>query len=485
MYITVASRERLETASDMWLSRRWAFFVTLITALIIHLPIADAKENDGESPPIRQGLVSSIDQFVNGYVDGRNFSGTILVAQGDTILVNEGYGMSVYEHAVPNSKNTKYLIGSVSKSFTAAAILLLQERNELELDDHISRFIPEYPRGHDITVRHLLNHTSGLPRLVFFPDFGERSQRRHATRDLVEWFQNQPLVNLPGEKYSYSNANYALLAHIIEEVSETTYSDFLNSNILESLNLSNTGHRGNVSKIIENLAFGYTPVGLVELERSRNFDYSIFTGSGSLYSTTSDLFRWFRARQRGQLLKPDTRDQMLQDGDSPWDFGWIPEKRLNRDALVMSGWDGVGFSAHFVHYLAEDVTVIVLANLNMSSIASEISDNLSAIVFEEKFAPFEVLQRPTVDREMLLDMAGQYRFGSDFYVPNTTIRIAESNGQLIIPANEFGPEGGLLPVSDGVFVHRQQWFTVTFEKSTDGAVTGIVYGNFKAAKERD
>jgi hypothetical protein len=151
----------------------------------------------------------------------------------------------------------------------------------------------------------------------------------------------------------------------------------------------------------------------------------------------------------------------------------------------MRGWDGVGFSAHFIHYPAEDVTVIVLCNLNMSSIASEIAENVSAIAFGESRQTIEVLPKPPVDRQVLLDMEGRYRFGPDFYVPNTILRIAASDGQLVVPANEFGPEGSLLAVSDRLFIHRQQWITVQFNYSTAGTVTGITYGNFQARKEQD
>lgn len=482
MYGVAASQCEIERAGDAYSVGHWINRSVLIAVSAVLLSTADVSAIAGDNSTADEDLNSAIGQFVSPYVAGGNFSGTILVAQGDRVLVNNGYGMSVYEHAVPNSGRTKYLIGSVSKSFTAAAILLLQERGQLELDDPLAHIIPDYPRGHEITVRHLLDHTSGLPRIVFFQDFSEQSLRNHTAQQLVAWFQDKPLVGVPGQRYSYSNANFVLLAHVIEKVSGSSYADFLRANIIEPLNLEDTGSRDGNSRLIDNLAFGYTPVGLADLQRSRYFDYSIFTGAGSLYSTTADLFRWFRARQHGQLLNGNTREWMREDGRSQMEFGWLPETRLGRDALVMRGWDGVGFSAYFVHYLAEEVTVIVLGNLNMSSIASEIAESVSAIVFGEEYEPFEVLQRPVGDLRVLLDMAGQYRFGQDFYVPNTTMHIAESNGQLIIPANEFAPEGGLLPVSDGVFIHRQQWIAVKFEHSADGSVTGIGYGNFKAVK---
>ena len=468
--------------------RPWRCGCYVLVALafsFVDLSFADLNAVNGKSPPSDQDLEATVDSYLKDYVDGNNFSGTVLLARGDTVLLSKGYGMSVFEHATPNFEETRFQIASVSKSFTAAAILLLQERGELELHDPVSRFIPEFPRGNEITIRDLLAHTSGLPRFVFFPDFAEKSQHRHTTQDLVEWLLDKPLVSSPGEQYNYSNANYAMLAHIIEHVSNLTYGNFIKLNILDPMYLRDTGHRESASKIVRNLAFSYVPVGLNELERSRYFDYSIYTGSGSIYSTVPDLFQWFQTLQTEKLLNRVTRKRMLDETGSPFGYGWLPEKRLDRDALVMRGWDGVGFSANFVHFLTEDMTVIVLSNLNMSSITAEVANSIAAIGLDEEFDPLEVLRKPNIDGHSLAEMAGLYRFGSDFYVPDATIHIVESNGQLLIPANAFGPEGGLLPVSDNSFIHRQQWLRVTFERAADGKVTGMQYGQFKAKKERE
>ncbi len=440
----------------------------------------DHRDTKGSRTTESRDLMAAIDAYLQPYVESHNFSGTVLLARGGNILVNKGYGMAVYKDSVPNTAETKFQIASVSKSFTAAAILLLLERGQLQLEDSVSRFVPGFPKGSEITIQHLLTHTSGLPRYVFFSDYREKSQQPHTTADLVEWFQVKPLSFSPGERYGYSNSNYVMLAHIIEKVSGLSYGGFLKTNILDPLDLKDTGHRGKAHAIIDNLASGHVLVGLIELESSRSFDYSTDTGAGSLYSTVQDLFKWFRARQGAQLLKPATRDRMLEEVETPLGFGWHPEKRLDRDALVMRGWDGVGFAAQFVHYLTEDLTVVVLTNFSVSSITAEIADNLAAIGFGENYEPLQLLAKSKIDAPVLQDITGLYRFGSDFYVPGGTIRLIESDGRILIP----GAQGGaLLPVSGNTFIHRQHWFRITFERGTDGKVTGMRYGEFEAKKD--
>ena len=447
---------------------RYRWRCAIMIALLLAGP-APALSSKSESPATfeHRELAATVDSYLRPYVESHNFSGVVLIAHGDDILISKGFGMAVYENSVPNTADTRFMIASLSKSFTAAAILLLQERDQLSLDDTVNQFIPDFPRGDEITIRQLLMHTSGLPRIVFFRDYGKKSKLSHSTRDLVDWIKEKPLAFSPGERYGYSNANYALLAHVIERVSGLSYGEFLQANILAPLDLQATGHNGNPDLAIDGLANGHVPEGLAEIGPARYYDYSIVTGAGSLYSTTGDLLTWYRAQQEDQ---------------ASMEYGWNQDSRLDRDVMYKTGWDGVGFGAQFVHYLASDLTIIVLTNFNVSSITSEIADNLAAIFFGDAYEPLQLSAKPDVDAAVLKDMTGLYRFGSDFYVPNSTIRITEQNGQLLIPGNSYSPTGGLLPVTGLEFIHRQQWFRVIFEHDAHGKIVGMQYGGFEAKK---
>ena len=430
----------------------------------------------------RGEIEKSIDSFLRPYIDTRSFSGVVFLAEGNKIIINRGYGMAVYEHSVKNSGDTKFQIGSLSKSFTAAAISLLVQNGQLGFDDHVKRFIPDFPGGDKITIAHLLTHRSGLPRYVFLPDYGQKSQNRHTTKDLVDWIAGKPRVSEPGKRFAYSNANYTLLAHIIERVSGNGYDEFLSKNIFKQLGLKNTGHRGNILAVVERMAFGYVPVGLNGLEKSRNYDYTTFTGAGSLYSSAEDLFLWYWARENRKLLSKEVTKDIAKRFGSSMGPGWNSEKRLNRDAIVMRGWDGVGFAAQLMHFPNEDRTVIVLSNLSMSSIADEIAGNVAAIAFGEKPKVLKLKSSQSKNSVALTDFAGRYKFGPDFYVPGTTIEFVVRDGQLLVPAQGPLPEGGLIPLSDGTFIHRQQWLRVRFKRDENGKVVGMRYGQFDVKK---
>jgi CubicO group peptidase (beta-lactamase class C family) len=432
--------------------------------------------------PLESPLSRRIDEIVAPYLEAGSFSGTVLLARGDTVLHNAGYGYADFEGSVPNGPDTRFRIGSISKSFTAAAILLLVEQGDLDLADHASDFIAGFPFP-DITVEHLLSHTSGLARFVFQPDYGERSIRPHSTRDLVDWISSVPAVSSPGERYGYSNANYSVLAHIIEQITEISYGEFVESEILGPTELQDTGDASHAARV-PGLALGYHPTGLRKLDAARQYDYSIVTGAGSLYSSTDDLLAWVRTRNLRQLLDPATSDPLAPRVGTSLAYAWNVGSNLDRPAITLTGWDGVGFGARLVHYQSEGITVVVLANLNMSSIAGEVADKVAAAAFGDPVDSLELLEKPREAPGVLArDYAGVYRFGDDFYVPGSTIEFIERNGQLIVPAAPPAPEGGLLPLADGSFIHRQQWFRVRFDRDADGNVSGIIYDRFRARKE--
>jgi len=424
-------------------------------------------------------LQAAADAFLKPYVDSRNFSGSVLIASGDEILVDSGYGPASIEHSVVNTPKTRFRIGSISKTFTAAAIMLLQEGGSLRIDDPISRYLPVFPNGEAITIRHLLGHTSGLPRYVFQPDYVERSQRPHTASDLVDWVAELPPAWPPGTRAAYSNANYAVLAAIIEVVSGQTYGAFLEAEIFEPLGLDDTGHAHDALEIVPRLASAYQPVGRSDFARSRAYDYSSMTGAGSLFSTTHDLLSWYRSLRRGDLLNEESLALFFSRDEAVETYAWRVTEHANRAAVSAQGWDGIGFSGKILHLENDDLTVIVLCNLNISGISSELVSGLTAIALGEGHETFE-LAFEAVAPSASGKVAGVYRFGADFYVPNTTIELVEENGALLVA----GPQqGALLRLSDGEYIHRQHWFRVSFQRDDSGVVTGMSYGRFEAQRE--
>src|SRR5689334_18165864 len=161
---------------------------------------------------------SRFDRQVQAYVRNGDFSGSVLVAKDAHILFQKSYGMANHEWNIPNSENTKFHIASVTKTFTAAAIILLEQQGKLKFSDPLSKYVPGYLNGDRITIEQMLTHSSGLPDFYSLPEYPAKKYQRVALPDLIAWVKTKPLDFLPGSKNSYSNTGYAFLAYIIEQV---------------------------------------------------------------------------------------------------------------------------------------------------------------------------------------------------------------------------------------------------------------------------
>src|SRR5213078_3147724 len=263
--------------------------------------------------PDRQ-LEAQVDAYLRPYLDLGGFNGSVLIAKGGRVLLSKGYGMANYELNVINTPQTKFHLGSVSKTFTAAAIMLLLEQGKLSVRDPLTRYIPDYPNGEKITIHHLLTNTSGIPNVNNFPEYATQSKFPHTPADLIAMFKQKPLDFEPGTRgYIESNSNYNLLAYIIEKISGQSYGDFLRQQIFDPLGLRDTNHDGDASVLIANKASGYVPVGAMSVENAPYLDWSIKTGNGSIYSTVEDLLSWDRALYAEKILKKGWLQRMVTE----------------------------------------------------------------------------------------------------------------------------------------------------------------------------
>jgi CubicO group peptidase (beta-lactamase class C family) len=185
-----------------------------------------------------QDLSSRWEQIIQSQVTSHHFMGSVLVARGDTVLLDRGYGSANLEWQIPNSPTTKFRLGSVTKQFTAACVLLLEERGKWKVSDPIKSYWPEAPAAWDrITLFHLLTHTSGIPSFTGFPDYRDSEAKATTPEKLVERFRDKPLEFEPGSKWNYSNSGYVLLGYLIEKVSQQSYPQFLQANIFTPLGM--------------------------------------------------------------------------------------------------------------------------------------------------------------------------------------------------------------------------------------------------------
>ena len=411
-----------------------------------------------------------IEALVAPYVNTHNFGGNILVIKGGKILFEQSYGMANYEHAVPVKPETKFYIASITKSFTAAAIMQLMERGLLDVNDPVSRFIPDYPSGEKITVHHLLEHTSGIPRIFTLPDFQDVSRREMTAAEMVDLMKNQPLMYEPEERYGYSGPNYHLLAYLIELVSGMQYGDYIRKNLIDPLRLTDTDHHASWRPIVKNRASGYDPVGMTDLVNSAYYDYSTSVGSGSMYSTTTDLHKWIKGLLSGRVLRSASVDQIISKQDL---FG--------RQVISLNGWSNTGFSSSLIHFPEEDITVIVLSNIDISAVTNELASGIFAIVLDEPYSVLS-LDESSVDPKLADQITRTYKFGDDWYSPGSSWRIVAKDGHV------FGedPDGtlvGFVRISELEFIHRGSWGRAKFERDESGRIHRMLfYGRFLADK---
>lgn len=442
-----------------------------LAAALLGLAEPAAGTQAGASP---DDLGHAIEAFLSPYVTAGNFSGTVLVARGEELLVEAAFGVADSERSVPARPEDGYGIGSVSKSFTAAAVLRLVEQGRVKPDDPVATHLPEFPFESPVTVRQLLEHRSGLPNLFFLPDYADLAARPYdRPSDVVELARTQP-VSEPGAGYAYNNLNYTVLAWLVEEVSGHSFASYLDTELFTPLGLTGAGLLGSNAEPMAGVARGHDPVGVDGLQGERPTDRSILVGAGSMHATALDLWKWLDGLA-GRAILASLPDSVV--------FEYVGRRETVRDqpAIVADGWDGIGYAAHVIFLRDDRLAVIVLSNLNIAGVTREIAGGvLSLAVGEAPEVSAPVARSLPADSARTL--GGRYTFGDDFYVPGGTLDIVERGGVLLDESRD--PAGALIPLAGGGFLYRPVWARIRFLRDGDGQVTGLTfYDRFEAKRE--
>lgn len=261
-------------------------------------------------------VASAVDRFAVKAIDGKVTAGLAVgVVQDGRFRLVRGYGFSDLENKVPVHERTVFRIGSVTKQFTAATILLLAERGALSVDDPVSKYFHNFPGGAGVTLRHLLNHTSGIHNYTADGFFRTAARQDRATSEMVSYIAGlNPLYDFkPGSAWSYSNSGYMLLGAVVEKVSGQPFDQFLNKNILEPLELRDTA-MDDLAEILPNRARGYevskeSPTGFAN---TSFISMSAAAAAGAMRSTPADLLKWQAALFGGKLLRPKSLAMMIE-----------------------------------------------------------------------------------------------------------------------------------------------------------------------------
>ncbi len=442
----------------------------------IGIALLFAAAAPAQNPPPTE--VSRLDQVVLTYVANKTFMGSVLVARGNQVLLSKGYGSANLEWNIPNSPNTKFRLGSLTKQFTAASILLLEERGKLKTEDLVKKYMPDAPAAWDkITIFNLLTHTSGIPNFTSFPDYASQEPFEATPEKLVARFRDKPLDFEPGEKWSYSNSGYVLLGYLIEKISGQSYAKFVQENIFDPLAMKDSGYDSN-SAIIARRAAGYSPskdgpvnAGFIHM--------SIPLSAGALYSTTEDLLRWEQGLFGGKLLSMASLAKMTKPFKSDYAFGVMASVQDGHKRIYHNG--GIeGFNTALAYYPDDKLTVAVLSNINGQA-PDEMFLKLATVAFGGQVTLPSERKETTLGPKILEQYVGTYEMA-----PKVNMMVRLESGQLTTQMSGQG-KIPLFAESETKFFTKVVDAEVEFGKDDKGAYLVLHQGgrDMKAQRTSD
>jgi len=406
----------------------------------------------------------SVDDFVKAEIQKQHIAGvSIAVIKDGKIVKAEGYGLANIELNVPAKAETVYKIGSVSKQFIASGIMLLIDEGRISLDDKISKFLDGTPETwKDITVRHLLTHTSGIVREA--PGFDPMKIQNDA--DVIKTAYSLPLRFQPGEKWEYCNVGYFTLAEIIRKVTAKPWPDYLKERLFAPLEMNAT-RTTTMTDLILNRANGY----LWKTGNQQNAEiYFALRPSGAFLSTVLDLAKWDAALYTDKLLKQSVREQMwtpvklINGATHPYGFGWELSTRAGH-RVVSHGGSLPGFRAALYRFVNDKLTVVVLTNsdnANPGPIATGIADQYIPGLIPQRIAV-------KVNPKIFEAYAGQYQ-------PNPSLVVTVTpEGEKLMMRQGSSEKQELVPESESsFFMPSNREVTYSFVKDEKGQVTHLV-----------
>lgn len=417
--------------------------LTLTLTLILTSPLAALP-----APPTDSELAAKIDAIAATQLTKPNAVGlSIAVGRGDSVIFSKGYGSANLEFDIPMNADTILRIGSVTKQFTAAAVMKLVEQNKLSLDDTLDKMLPDYPApSKPVTLRHLLNHTSGIWSCTDSEEFMERDATLELTPDqVIATFKDKPLEFDPGTKWNYSNSGYYLLGEIIEHASGKPYAQFVQDELFTPLSLTHTRYENN-QEIIPNRAQGYGFNGKTRVN-DKPIGADVPGAAGSLLSTGSDLARWNIALVNGKVISADsyalmTTPTILPDGsNTKYGFGLVMDNWESRPRISHGG--GIfGFTSQLAYFPNEQITVAVIANTEAFDPGKVAASVARAALGLEEFQPKDL----AVSKEEFARYNGTYKFTD---IP-MELRIFEKEEKLWAQGTGQ-PENRLLAQGNGEF----------------------------------
>jgi len=318
-----------------------------------------------------QNLEHSVDSLISTLFKDTNGPGAVfMVAKDGKTIYQKALGKANLELRFDMSTDNVFQLGSMTKQFTAIAILMLAEQGKLDIKDPITKYINDYPAGNKITLHHLLTHTSGIKDFTKMKALQEIAQKDLSPKELIDFFKNEPIDFAPGEKFDYNNSGYVILGQVIELISGETYENYIRKHIFNKIGMDNSRYASDLAVII-NRAYGYQKKEAGYVNKSK-ISFTIPYASGSLMSTLADMLKWQNAINSNLILKPETIKKAftkyrLNNGETfTYGYGWHL-KEINGFAAREHGGSIFGFKTMAVYIPTADIYVVGFSNCDCNS----------------------------------------------------------------------------------------------------------------------
>jgi CubicO group peptidase (beta-lactamase class C family) len=322
----------------------------------------------------------------------KTFNGAVLVAENGKVIYKKGFGLANMEWNIPNTPETRFRLGSITKQFTATLILQLVEQGKIKLDGKLSDYLPDYRKdvGEKVTIHQLLTHTSGIPSYTGLPGFiRDVSRNPYTVDEFVKKFASNDLEFEPGSKFSYNNSGYFLLGAIIEKITGRPYEQVIKEKIFEPLGMKNSGY-DHAATILEKRASGYIKTRDGYLN-APYLDMSLPYAAGSLYSTVEDLFLWDQALYTDRLLSEQSKAVMYKPYLQNYAYGWVITKAKlgsGPETVTSIGHNGGinGFNTLLVRYPEQRNLIVLLDNTSQGASLDRLAGELTNILYNQPYS---------------------------------------------------------------------------------------------------
>jgi CubicO group peptidase (beta-lactamase class C family) len=452
--------------------------LTICSSSAAYPSLTSSRQSPAPSAAPPPQLEGKIAEYMAARARVTGFSGAVLVARDGQVVFRRAFGDANRELAVPNSPETRFRIGSVSKQFTAAAVLLLAQRGSLKLTDPIQQHLPDWPPAWTgVSIHHLLSHTAGLPRLTtraMLDVSGLSAAKPTAFRSVRDLFapgeERLALDSAPGERWSYSNVGYMVLGMLVAKVSGQGFCEFVSEAVFRPLEMVDSGCQ-DASVIVRNRASGYNREAGA-LVNAPYLDVALTGGAGAFYSTVDDLLRWERALNAKALLDAAAVEKLFTPVRNEYGYGWWIQTKFNR-RVEWHGGNAPGLVSQITRYPEERLFITVLSNVWSAADRSQVramSNEIAAMMLAE---PYELPRKR--EKRPLAPAAydayvGEYR-GKDAFA------IARDGDRLVVQVPPGNTVFEIVPESETQFFWSDREYYLTFDRTPAGEVTGVSIRN--------